>query len=66
LARVELGAGVAARFVLDQRVGGPWPVAAPAGVFGPQGVPLALGRVGEGGRLSPQRLFRPPGSGQPG
>src|SRR5690606_18418241 len=65
-ARVELGADEAARFVLGQRLRGPWPVAGPAGVFGPQGVPLGLGRVGEGGRLSPQRLFRPPGSGQPG
>ncbi len=59
-ARVELAADQAARFALGQRLRADWPVADPVGVFGPGGVPLGLGRVGEGGRLSPQRLFRPP------
>lgn len=59
-ARVDLAADQAARFVLGQRLRGAWPAADPVGVFGPAGQPLGLGRVGEGGRLSPQRLFRSP------
>ena len=56
--RVELAAAEAARFAQGQRLRGAWAVADPASVFGPDGVPLGLARVEEGGRLSPQRLFR--------
>ena len=56
--RVELAAAEAVRFVHGQRLRGDWRAADPAGVFDPAGRPLGLGRVEEGGRLSPQRLFR--------
>lgn len=65
-ARVDLADSQAARFAQGQRLRGPWPPAEPVAVFGPDAVPLGLGRVGEGGRLSPQRLFRQPRPHQPG
>jgi len=61
--RVELPEAEALRFGQGQRLRGPWPPADPAAVFAPGGVPLGLGRVEAGGRLSPQRLFRPGGQG---
>ncbi|WP_028916015.1 tRNA pseudouridine(55) synthase TruB [Pseudoxanthomonas sp. J35] len=57
--RVELDAALAVRFAQGQRLRGDWSPADPVAVFGPGGAPLGLGRVGEGGRLSPQRLFVP-------
>lgn len=63
--RVELAAAEAARFAQGQRLRGAWAVADPAAVFGPDGAPLGLARVEEGGRLSPQRLFRAGGQGSP-
>ena len=56
--RVGLDAAEAARFAQGQRLRGAWAAADPAAVFGPDGAPLGLARVEEGGRLSPQRLFR--------
>ncbi|WP_024869112.1 tRNA pseudouridine(55) synthase TruB [Pseudoxanthomonas suwonensis] len=55
--RVDLDATLAPRFAQGQRLRGDWSPADPVAVFGPDGAPLGLGRVGEGGRLSPQRLF---------
>lgn len=63
--RVELAAAEAARFAQGQRLRGAWAVADPAAVFGPDGAPLGLARVEEGGRLSPQRLFRGGGQDSP-
>jgi len=55
---VELAAAEALRFGQGQRLRGPWPPADPVAVFAADGRALGLARVGEGGRLSPQRLFR--------
>jgi tRNA pseudouridine55 synthase len=57
--RVDLAAAEALRFGQGQRLRGPWPPADPAAVFAADGRALGLARVGDGGRLSPQRLFRP-------
>lgn len=56
-ARVELDTGQGTRFCMGQRLRNPaWP-AGQVAVYGAGGVPLGLGQVEEGGRLSPQRRF---------
>ncbi|PZU18971.1 MAG: tRNA pseudouridine(55) synthase TruB, partial [Stenotrophomonas sp.] len=56
-ARVELDGAQAARFCVGQRLRDPvWPVGLVV-VYGEGGLPLGLGQVEEGGRLSPQRRF---------
>ena len=64
--QVQLAPAEALRFGQGQRLCGPWPAAAPAAVFTPDGKALGLARVEASGRLSPQRLFRqvPAGPGQ--
>ncbi|KAF1722095.1 tRNA pseudouridine(55) synthase TruB [Pseudoxanthomonas wuyuanensis] len=47
----------ARRLGMGQRLRGPWAAADTVAVYGPLGQVLGLGRVDEGGLLSPQRLF---------
>lgn len=56
--RVELDAAQAARLGQGQRLAGPWAAGDPVAVYGPEGRALGLAKVEDGGRLSPQRLFR--------
>ncbi len=56
--KVQLDAAQAHRLGMGQRLAGPWAEADPVAVFGPDGRALGLARVEQGGRLSPQRLFR--------